>query len=65
MLQKPHDAVEGQGVERDLRQPTGDIGGHELKEEPQRVTMRPNRSRSQAFLEWKLVDEKRVQEGAE
>jgi hypothetical protein len=64
MLKESHGAVAGQGVDGDLRQPTGDVGGHEHEEEAQRVTVRPHRSRPQASLERELVDEKRVQEGA-
>jgi hypothetical protein len=65
MLEKAEDALERQGVERDLCQPTRHIGGHEGQKEPQPIAIGLDGGRPEALLEWQLVGEEGVEQGAE
>jgi len=64
MLEEPQDTIEAERIEGDLREPTRHIGRNEDEKEPQGIPMGLDRARPEALLEWELVGEKRVEQGA-
>jgi hypothetical protein len=63
MLEKTEDAIKGQHIEGDLREPTARVGGDEGEKEPQGIAMGLDGGWAEALLERELIGEEGVEHG--